>query len=120
MNDDDEHGNPPPLAPIEQITQQLRIEQMFGGTPSYPQPSLVPEKQWIQQWQPKFDTSGDPAVVHNMHSAQAELKKYLDSSSTPEEALARFRADPRRGVPDSQIETVINSYQRGGVWWGTH
>ena len=101
-------------------SSEAAYNMLFGGKPNYPQARLVPEKEWLQQWQPRFDSPGDRAAVHNLHYAQSELQKYLNSSSSEDEAFARFRADPRRGVPDDKIETVINSYKKGGVWWGSH
>lgn len=71
---------------------------------------IVPENKWIRKWKKKI---GEPdAVARNLHYAQEELKKWIGKSKTEEEAFELFRRDRHRGVPDCQIQTIINSWRR--------
>jgi hypothetical protein len=98
---------------------EIAYDQLFGGQRPYPEVRLIPEKEWIQRWAPRIGDPSDPAEVQNLHYAQGELREYLDNSRSEEEAFDRFRRARNPGVPPHQIETIINSYKKGGVWWGS-
>ena len=93
--------------------------QIFGGTPQYPEAQMRPEKDWVQEWAPKIGEPGDPAEVQNLHYAQNELRNCLENANSEEEAFDAYRRLKNPGVPPQQIETIINSYKKGGVWWGS-
>lgn len=93
-------------------------DKVFGGPRPRREVKLIPEKKWIKKWKKAIGEPGDPAEVHNLHFAQNTLKRYLRICDSEEEAFQLFRKDKMRGVPDHQIETIINNWKKGGAWWG--
>ena len=93
-------------------------DKVFSGTPKKPEVKIMKESQWIKKWSDKIGEPGDRAVAYNLNEDQHLLKSMINTLGDEEGGIQAFRRSMAGKLSVQELETIINNYKKGGVWWG--
>jgi len=93
----------------------VAYQQIFGEPAPRQSIQLIPQNEWIKTWREKI--GWDDTEVRNLTYAQEQLKEAIRHADSEAEGIEEWRNMRSRGVPDHQMETVINDWHKNGVWW---
>jgi hypothetical protein len=93
----------------------VAYQQIFGEPAPRQSIQLIPQNEWIKTWREKI--GWDDTEVRNLTYAQEQLKASIRHADSEAEGIEAWRNMRSRGVPDHQMETVINDWHKNGVWW---
>jgi cell division septation protein DedD len=99
-------------------TIDYTYDKIFGGAPKKPEVKIMKESEWIKRWSDRIGEAGDPAVAYNLNEDQHNLKRLIDTLGDEERGIKAFRKVMAGKMSAQKLETIINSYRKGGVWWG--
>jgi len=94
----------------------VAYQQIFGEPAPRQSIQLIPQKEWIKTWREKI--GWDDTEVRSLTYAQEQLKESIQHAGSEAEGIEAWRNMRSRGVPDHQMETVINDWHKNGAWWG--